>query len=222
MDLFINNLASDPLFFFSVVFTVVLSIVIHELCHGFAAVALGDRTPILSGHMTADPLVHMGPWSLVALAVAGIAWGQMPIDPTRLRGRYAESLVALAGPASNLVLAAVALTGLGVWLGQEPYLFMDPAMTDGDPFWRNAQQFLLIFGATNLGLCLFNLLPVPPLDGSHVLGNFHRGYGQFISDPGNGGVIMILFVMAFGLGSFLFGKAIEWSGQYVTWVSGLG
>ena len=86
MNLFINNLLSenpaDRFFFFAVVLTVVVSIVLHELAHGWMAMKLGDPTPRLEGRMTGNPLVHMGPWSLLALALAGIAWGSMPIDPS--------------------------------------------------------------------------------------------------------------------------------------------
>ncbi len=219
--MFLQQAIHDPLFYFSVVFTVVLSIIVHELCHGFAAIALGDRTPIHSGHMTADPLVHLGPWSILALAIAGIAWGQMPIDPTRLRGRFAEALVAFAGPASNFVLTILALTALGLWIHYSPNAnpITGETLDPDDPFWENFRQFLLIFGATNFGLGLFNLLPVPPLDGSHILANFNRRYALFISDPGNGGVMLILFILAFGIGTVLFDRAVVWSIGYVQWLA---
>ena len=97
--------AFGPAFVIAWAFWIIFSICLHELSHGWAAIALGDRTPIESGHMTFNPLVHMGGMSLVAFALIGIAWGAMPINPARLRGRYAEALVALAGPAMNLVLA---------------------------------------------------------------------------------------------------------------------
>src|SRR4051794_8117784 len=103
--MFFEELQKDPRFFMAVVITVVVSICIHELSHGFMAIALGDRTPIESGHMTLNPAVHMGVFSVLCLLTAGIAWGSMPVDPTRLRGRYADALVAAAGPASNVVLA---------------------------------------------------------------------------------------------------------------------
>ena len=105
--MFINSLTTNPQFYFAVIIVVVISICLHELGHGFAAIALGDRTPEETGHITLNPLVHMGPISLAMLAIVGISWGAMPVDPTRLRGRYAEALVALAGPAVNLVARLV-------------------------------------------------------------------------------------------------------------------
>lgn len=246
LNLFIQSLWEMPLWFFSVVATVVVSITVHELAHGIAAVKLGDRTPIESGHMTLNPLVHMGPMSLVALLIAGIAWGAMPIDPTRMRGRYAEALVAVAGPLSNLLMSLAALLALGVWMrvaepAERPeksgtslahlVLATDAApspmrelqvrrwvapVQEGDanessPFQQNTRFFLFVFGSINLVLCIFNLLPVPPLDGAHILANFHRGYGRFIGDPANAGVMMVAFLFAFMVGSRIFSAVYGWS-----------
>ena len=114
-NLFIQTLWTDPTYFFGVLITVVVSIVLHELAHGYAAIKLGDDTPLVTGHMTFDPLVHMGGMSLILLAIAGIAFGAMPVDRTRLRGRYGEAIMAAAGPAMNVLLAVLALTTLGLW-----------------------------------------------------------------------------------------------------------
>jgi Zn-dependent protease len=111
--MFIQSLQSNPRFFFAVVITVVVSITIHELAHGVVAVWRGDRTPIDEGHMTLNPAVHMGPFSIIALLVAGIAWGAMPINPSRIRGRFGEALVAAAGPGSGSPLVSVELRHLG-------------------------------------------------------------------------------------------------------------
>ena len=73
--MFIEQLSTDPQYFFAVCITVVLSVCLHELAHGIVAIWLGDRTPIETGHMTLNPAVHMGWMSLVLLLVAGIAWG---------------------------------------------------------------------------------------------------------------------------------------------------
>ena len=190
-EIFIMKLFEDgrgPLVFVIGMFTVVLSITIHELAHGWAAIRKGDHTPIHTGHMTINPLVHMGPFSIMALMIVGIAWGQMPIDPTRMRGRYAEAIVAAAGPASNVILALVALTVYGIWI------IVGIPDTDVSV---NVEIFLRTFGFLNLFLCGFNLLPVPPLDGSHILANFSRGYGNWVGDPNNGGTLMLAFMFAF-------------------------
>src|SRR5678815_2328722 len=99
--MFIQMLQSNPRLYFAVVLALVVSICLHELAHGIVAVKHGDRTPIEQDRITLNPLVHMGVLSLVVLLIAGMAWGSMPIDRARLRGRYAEAHVALAGPLMN-------------------------------------------------------------------------------------------------------------------------
>jgi Zn-dependent protease len=224
LALFIESLQTHPLFFFSVVFTVVLSICVHELSHGWMAMRLGDRTPLLSGHMTLNPVVHMGPFSIVMLLLMGIAWGQMPIDPSRVRGKYGEAKVAFAGPASNLVMAAITLTILGLWLRHDIHsmtIAPEASETGEAPFWDNFRLFLTIFGSTNLLLCVFNLLPVPPLDGSHIMANFHRGYAQFIWNPSNQGATMVLFIVVASGAMQLAPMIYGWGDRYVGWVAGI-
>ena len=97
LALFIDLITQAPEYYFSVVVAVVISIVLHELGHGFAAIWQGDDTPRISGHMTLNPLVHMGGFSLFLLVMAGIAFGQMPVNPGRFRSRYGNALVAAAG-----------------------------------------------------------------------------------------------------------------------------
>lgn len=212
--MFITFLQTDPLYYVSVIATVVVSIILHELAHGWAAIWQGDDTPVRSGHMTANPLVHMGGFSLAMLVLIGISYGQMPVNPNRFRGKYSDAIVSAAGPAMNLLLALVGLTALGLWqrstidaIGQAQV---------------NAQEFLWIFGTTNIVLCLFNLFPVPPLDGASILANFHRGYAQLVDDPSKQQVFMFIFFFGlFLVGSVLFGFASNVSAHYLAWVAGI-
>ena len=208
LSLFIEQLQHDPKYFVSVVVTVVFSIVLHELGHGIAAIKLGDRTPIDRGHMTLNPIVHMGPFSLILLAVAGIAWGAMPIDPTRLRGRYAEAIVAAAGPAVNLLLAFVGGTVLGI------LAFTGAAASDNATV-GNLVDFLFVFTVLNVALLLFNLLPVPPLDGSRILADFYRPYGDFVYNPSNGGIVFLMFPLVFMFSGYLFIAAASVANAYI-------
>jgi Zn-dependent protease len=188
--LFIETLQTDRFYFIAVVITVVVSVCLHELSHGVAAIALGDNTPVESGHMTLNPVVHMGVVSIVLLFLVGIAWGAMPVNPSRLRGRYAPAVVAIAGPACNVVLAAISIGGVGLW---QRY---------GDPFTmrqttENLQNFLWIFGVVNIALAIFNMLPVPPLDGSRVLANLSRGYDDVMQKLSTGGGTAVAFILVF-------------------------
>ena len=103
------------------VFWVIFSICLHELAHGWAAIWQGDRTPRETGHMTMNPMVHMGGASLIVFALVGIAWGLMPTDPSRYRwGRRGRIAVAAAGPLMNLLIAVVSLLILVGYLHLAP------------------------------------------------------------------------------------------------------
>jgi len=178
---FIQNLfePDKQLFFGCVVITVVVSIVLHELAHGWAAIWQGDATPRHAGHMTGDPMVHMGGFSLLMLVMVGMAFGAMPVNPHNFRSRYGDALVSAAGPVMNFLLAFVALTALAIWI------LAAGASADSEELEKNAQYFLQIFGSTNIALGIFNLLPVPPLDGSTILGNFVPAYRRWLDSLGN-------------------------------------
>lgn len=206
--LLIESLTTDPVHYVSWVFTVVLSIVLHELGHGVAALSQGDDTPRVSGHMTLDPLVHMGGTSLLFLAIVGIAWGQMPVNPARFRSRHGDAIVAAAGPLVNLLLAFVGLTILGVWLRTAGL------PEEGSTTW-NLMHFFEVFGVANLVLCMLNLIPIPPLDGSAVLASFSRPYRQLISDPDRQGVFFVVFIGVFLIAGKLFEAAYWIAGNWV-------
>jgi len=154
------------------IFWVIFSITMHELAHGWAALWQGDDTPRRLGRMTMNPLVHMGPWSLVVFAVIGIAWGVMPVDPSQFRsGRTGRVYVSGAGPAMNIILCFLALTLLILWLAVGP---------QGSEVYRPVAVFLWTGGWLNIILAVLNLLPFPPLDGSSILAGLswrmHRLY----------------------------------------------
>ena len=209
--MFLTKLQSDPHYFVYIVVTVVLSIVLHELAHGWVATWQGDPTPKDKGHLTVDPRVHMGPVSLLLLLVAGMAYGLMPVDPSRFRSKYGEAMVAAAGPLMNLLLAAVALSGLSIWIHVDTFAVTEPLMQ------ANLQRFLWHFGVTNCALAFLNLLPVPPLDGSAILANFHPGYARMIRSVRDPRVFMYLLfgiLILSGLSDF---GLFEFAGRASIW-----
>jgi Zn-dependent protease len=132
---------------------------IHEFAHALAAFQLGDSTAKLFGRLTLDPRAHIDPMGALLILIAGFGWAKpTPVNPYNLRGgRSGEALVALAGPISNLILAVLAALPLR-------YILMTGM--DVPPLVVNTLGFLVYF---NLLLMIFNLVPIPPLDGSKVL-----------------------------------------------------
>jgi Zn-dependent protease len=189
-----------PVVLVSWVVWVIGSIVLHELAHGWTAIRLGDRTPIETGHMTWNPLVHMGQMSLLMFALVGIAWGAMPVDRYRLRGRYGDAIVSFAGPAMNLLLFGIALMAAAVVAMNLRRL--------GDPLGDNLFQFFITGAYLNLALMIFNLLPVPPLDGSRILADLYPPFARLWSGQNAAVVSMIAFVAVFFFaGRVVFGFA---------------
>ncbi|MFO0836700.1 MAG: site-2 protease family protein [Phycisphaerales bacterium] len=185
----LNAWETGPIYLVAWVFWVIFSIVLHELGHGWAAIRQGDTTPIETGHMTWNPLVHMGQTSLIMFALVGIAWGQMPVSPSRFRGRYGDAYVSFAGPFMNLLLF------IACSIGGVVYLRLMSTMPEG--FAYNLLVFLERGAVLNLALMLFNLLPVPPLDGSRILGDFWPKYYEMISTERGQMFTFIAFVVTF-------------------------
>ncbi len=146
------------IFFFIIV---ILSAIIHEYSHGWVAEQLGDPTARLAGRLTLNPIAHIDPIGtilvpLILVMLPGgfiFGWAKpVPFNPLNLRNqRWGPALVALAGPASNLLIA-LALAVIIRWLGPGAFT-----------------SFLALIVYINILLAVFNLVPIPPLDGSKVL-----------------------------------------------------
>lgn len=185
------------------------SIIIHENAHGVAALALGDDTAKKAGRITLNPIAHLDIVGSVIIPAAlffttGTMFGYakpVPVTPSKLRGtdRVGFALVAAAGPFSNLVLAFIAVT-LAKIIGS--------AVTFGGvPQFRGVSPLdkLLFFGfAWNLVLAAFNLIPIPPLDGSRFLRLFLKPEGRRVLDRIEPYGFLLLFLAIFLLGEPLF------------------
>lgn len=159
MNLFINYLTTDPFFFFTWILIVVFAVCVHEYAHAYVALRLGDDTAAEAGHLSLNPMVQMGPTSLVFLALIGIAWGAVPVSIERFRHSWAGAAVAFAGPGANLLLSMgfAFLMSLFALLGMQ-----------GDEI----RQFLYIGATANAVLFVLNMLPVPMLDGWSIFSYF--------------------------------------------------
>ena len=141
-----------------------LCIMIHEICHGAAAYALGDRTAATQGRLSLNPLRHIDWFGLVMLAAFHFGWAKpVSVDMRNFRHPKRDmALTALAGPASNFILAALALFLFGLF-------YRDLYTSGAGRFFIRLLQYLAIL---SISLGLFNLIPIPPLDGSKVLFSF--------------------------------------------------
>lgn len=140
-----------------------LCLTVHETCHGLAALALGDSTAKSMHRLSLNPLRHIDWIGLLLMFVAGFGWAKpVPVDPRYFKNpKRGMALTALAGPVSNLMLAFLALLA-----AKGTYLYSPD--TSG---WNQLLYFLLYtLAPLSIGLGVFNLIPVPPLDGSKVLG----------------------------------------------------
>ncbi len=137
----------------------ILAMTVHEYAHARVAVELGDITPRVLGRLTLNPKAHIDPIGLLCLFLVHFGWAKpVSINPRNFRNpRRDDILVSLAGPFANLALAFLSLVALLI------YTKMGGGMTQGISL-----VFRLII-EYNIGFAIFNLLPIPPLDGSHVL-----------------------------------------------------
>jgi Zn-dependent protease len=160
-----QDLAQFPI----MIVAILVALTVHECAHAFAAWKLGDDTARWAGRLTLNPLAHLDPLGAILFLVVGFGWAKpVPVDARNLRHPVRDSaIVAAAGPLSNLVLAFAA-TFLALLLPDVP-LAADGALAPADAAWRIAASFFASSLRVNLALMAFNLLPVPPLDGSNIL-----------------------------------------------------
>lgn len=167
-----------------------LCIMVHEICHGLAAYALGDQTAKRQGRLSLNPLRHIDWFGLVMLAFFHIGWAKpVSVDMRNFKNpKRGMALTALAGPVSNFVLAALALFLFGLLY----------APLNGSKLGSDVLTLLNLIAYLSVSLGLFNLIPFPPLDGSKVLFSFlpDRAYAKLMFLERYGMIALIVLVVA--------------------------
>lgn len=160
----LNLLFSEPLLFVALLLGIILALTVHEFSHAAMANVLGDPTAERAGRLTLNPMRHLDPLGFFMLLVAGFGYARpVPYNPLYLRNqRIGPVLIGLAGPLSNLVFAVVCALTLRM---------VGPALGDANLL----VQFLFLVAFINVNLAIFNLIPIPPLDGSKLLSVFLHG-----------------------------------------------
>jgi Zn-dependent protease len=177
--------------------SLLIAIDVHEFAHAWMANELGDPTARYQGRLSLNPLVHLDPMGTIMMLFSifygfGIGWGKpVPVNPTYLRKgpRVGMGLVAAAGPLSNLVLAAIVAVPIRLEL----------------PLPWSLVNLILIVISVNIGIALFNLLPIPPLDGASILqgilSTIRARWAYQVSEAldriqAQGAIIFLLLIMA--------------------------
>lgn len=182
---------------------VILCLTVHETCHGLAAYALGDPTARRAHRLSLNPLRHIDWFGLLMMFLAGFGWAKpVPVNPNYFKKpKQGMALTALAGPVSNFLLALIMLLGARIFCDVAAYTETNQRILD----------FLLMVAILSIGLGLFNLMPIPPLDGSKVLFAVlsDRAYDQLMRYERYG--MLVLFALVFfDVGSSALSQAISW------------
>jgi Zn-dependent protease len=154
----ITLLYQNPAYFIAWIAAILIALTVHEFSHALASTYLGDQTAKRMGRLNLNPASHVDMVGLVALVLVGFGWGKpVPFNPYNLRyPKWGSAMVAAAGPIANI--GSVIVFGIILKLAQ-PMLPAGNLLT----------EFLMLLVAINLILCVFNLIPIPPLDGSKFL-----------------------------------------------------
>jgi len=193
----LSLLFSDPALFIVWVIAIVFGITVHEFAHAFAAYKMGDNTAKYLGRLTLNPLKHMDVMGFLMLVLVGFGWGKpVPFNPYNLKyKKFGPALVAIAGPLANLISLVI----FGLVLRS----IITYAGLGGENLFVQLIVFLV---QLNLILIIFNLLPIPPLDGSKVL------YSILPASKQN----VVIFLEKYGI--YILLAVIVFGSSYLSWI----
>jgi Zn-dependent protease len=180
-----------------------LAITVHEFAHGYVAYRLGDPTAKLAGRLTFNPISHLDIFGTIALVLVKIGWAKpVPVDPRNLRNPKTDMLwISLAGPGANMVAAAVLAIIVHVIVGM---LWGQTSREMAELLFKPLLKILGWAVHINIVLAIFNLIPVPPLDGFSVLtGILPYRQAYMLEQLQPYGVFILLFLLMTGIVSYI-------------------
>jgi Zn-dependent protease len=209
------DLGGDPFVFLQALVlkipALLLAVTVHECAHGVVADRLGDPTARLSGRLTLNPLPHIDPIGALAFVLAGFGWAKpVPVNAGNLKHPVRDmAWVALAGPLSNFLAAFVALVSLALMRSAVSAPFIAEPV-GGILIW--VYQF-------NLALAIFNLIPLPPLDGGHFLPYlFPRASWSVLHQLEQYGPFLLLLLVMTGATGFIIGPVFRMVSNFYVFV----
>ena len=171
-----------------IVVAALFAIILHEIAHGLVSTWLGDPTPKRQGRLSLNPLKHLDPIGTLCLIFFHVGWAKpVVVNPDYYKNKKrGMALVALAGPLMNFLLAIFSIIIMAIFVRVNAYSNVLIII----------YNFLLYFSVINLGLGLFNLIPIPPLDGSRILGAFLKDdtYEQYMKYERYGFIIIAILL----------------------------
>lgn len=161
---------NNPIYYILSALAALIALTVHEFSHAYAAYKMGDDTAKNFGRLTLNPIKHIDPIGAICMIFLHVGWAKpVPINMRNFKNpRKGFAITAAAGPLSNLILAFVSALLYLLF-----YALVRDVRTDSDFVFNliiNTLIFLSVFHSINIGLAIFNLLPIPPLDGSRLLG----------------------------------------------------
>ena len=190
---------------------IVIGLSFHEFAHAFAADRLGDRTPRMQGRVTINPAAHVDPFGLIALIFIGFGWGKpVMVDDRNFKHIRRDSLIVdLAGITTNLILAII-FAGIFKLLYIFQYDFLNTYMGSV------VAQMVYYIVQINIVLMIFNLLPVPPLDGFGIVTQiFNLRQKDWYYQVYNNGFIILLLLIVFNVTDKVIGPAISFASNII-------
>ncbi|MCL2837726.1 MAG: site-2 protease family protein [Oscillospiraceae bacterium] len=214
----------DPATIIISIFCVLLCLTVHEVAHGFAAYKLGDMTAKNMGRLTLNPIPHIDPIGGLALLFFGFGWAKpVPVNANnftrKISMRTGMAITALAGPLSNFIFAFISMFILFLLFRFNVISALNLNFLVAGTIQHTIVLLFQILISMNLGLAVFNLIPIPPLDGSHILASFlpNRALFQYQKIARFGFIILILAISFGPFGNFL-GTIIYYIWTFFEWL----